>query len=87
MSDGHIPYETIGRFLDRRIDRDERESVERHLKDCELCRRDVEDARQWRGQLGGGEPATGKGKAALLLSLAVAVLGGALLAAWYFLRR
>ena len=48
--DQHIPYETLARFLDRRIDEDEKASVERHLQDCPFCRQDVADAQAWRAE-------------------------------------
>ena len=46
--DDHIPYEALGRFLSKKIDADERASIERHLKDCEFCRQDMADAEGWR---------------------------------------
>jgi anti-sigma factor RsiW len=49
--DAHVPYETLGRYLDGSIDADEKESVERHLADCEFCRKDVADASQWQSHV------------------------------------
>lgn len=48
--DQHIPYEALGRFLSGKIDRDERESIERHVKDCPFCTQDLADAQVWQEQ-------------------------------------
>jgi hypothetical protein len=48
--DEHIPYEALGRYLSGKIDRDERASVERHLKDCVFCTQDLADAQTWLNQ-------------------------------------
>ncbi len=45
--DQHIPYEALGRYLSGKIERDEKESVERHLKDCPFCTQDLADAQTW----------------------------------------
>jgi len=47
MDEKHIPYETLGRYLANKIDKEERESVDRHLKDCAFCRQDLADAQSW----------------------------------------
>ena len=48
--DKHIPYETLARYVSNQIDRDERESVERHFEDCAYCRQDLADAQSWQTQ-------------------------------------
>ena len=47
MEEQHIPYETLGRYLAKQIDKDERASVDRHLADCAFCRQDLADAQLW----------------------------------------
>lgn len=48
--DQHIPYEALGRYLSGKIERDEKESVERHLKDCPFCTQDLADAQSWHAE-------------------------------------
>lgn len=40
----HLAAETVGAFLDRRLTDGERSSVEAHLADCGVCRREVAEA-------------------------------------------
>lgn len=49
--DPHVPYDALARYLDGSIEADERADIDRHLTECEACRRDVSDARNWQQQL------------------------------------
>jgi Fe-S oxidoreductase len=36
--------------LSKKIDADERESIDRHIQDCPYCRQDLSDAEAWRAE-------------------------------------
>lgn len=71
--DPHVPYDALARYLDGSIESDERADIDRHLAECEACRRDVQDARDWQQQLAVAEKPDSRKMAWVFI--AVGVLG------------